>query len=314
MTGHGHSALDARGALGERVCILDGGLATQLEAQGEDLTSSLWSAAVLRTNPAAITRAHGAFFDAGAEVATTATYQLTPLSLSRSGFDPTELASLTTRAVACAREARDAHGSGWVVGSVGPYGASLADGSEYTGVHGLPEDPRAALRFLRQHHRPRLVALCESDVDALAVETLPSALEAQAVASELTALGATVPAWFSATPAPGGTSTRTGEPLALVSAAATAYAGTIAVGVNCCPPEDVEPALRALDPTAHGFVGVAYPNSGETWDAAGRRWLGTPTWGDDAVPAWRAAGARLLGGCCRVFPDQIGTLRHSLRD
>ena len=295
------------------VLVLDGGLATQLEAQGEDLSSSLWSAAVLRTNPEAITAAHAAFFAAGAVIATTATYQLTPMSLSRSGFDEAELAPLTQLAVAAARSARDTHGSGWVVGSVGPYGASLADGSEYTGTYDLPNDRTAATRLLREHHRARLVALLEAGVDALACETIPTLLEVDALAAELTDLGAEVPVWFSVSPAPSGLTTRTGEPLATVTEAAANHTRTVAVGVNCCPPEDVAPALHALDPGAHGLAAVAYPNSGETWDATQRRWLGTAAWSDGAIPAWRAAGARFIGGCCRVFPDQIAEVSRRAR-
>ena len=287
--------------------VLDGGLATQLEAMGHDLSSSLWSAAVLRTDPSAITAAHAAFFAAGAEVATTATYQLTPDSLERAGMPRVDFAPLLRLAVSSAREARDAHGSGWVVGSVGPYGASLADGSEYTGSYRLPSGD-AAVDILRSHHRERLIALIESGVEALAIETLPMTLEVDAVAAELNSLGATVPVWFSVTPAPGGLTTRTGERLADIARRATAYANVVAVGVNCCPPADVEPALRALEPAAHGLTGVAYPNSGETWDAVGRRWLGSAAWDEDAVDRWRDAGATLIGGCCRVFPDQIADL------
>lgn len=284
--------------------VLDGGLATQLEAMGHDLSSSLWSASVLRTDPGALTEAHRAFFAAGAQVATTATYQLTPDSLERAGMPRADFAPLLRLALDAAREARDGHGSGWVVGSVGPYGASLADGSEYTGAYGLP-DGAAGQAALREHHRDRLAALAEAGVDALAIETLPTLAEVDAVVAELNSLGVTIPAWFSVTPATGGLTTRTGEPVADLASRATAYAHVVAVGVNCCPPEGVESALRAIDPTAHGVAGVAYPNSGETWDAVGRRWLGDAAWEQDAVSRWRAAGATMVGGCCRVFPDQI---------
>ena len=299
-------------AFTDRARVLDGGLATQLEAMGEDLSSALWSAAVLRSNPGAIHSAHATFFAAGAEVATTATYQLTPMSLSRNSIDPDEFTDLTRRAVDAARAARDEHGSGWVVGSVGPYGASLADGSEYTGRHGLPADRSAATTLLREHHRPRLVALLENEVDALACETIPTLLEVEAFAKELDALGATTPAWFSLTPASGGLTTRTGESLAAATPLAMTYAATVAVGVNCCPPQDVAPALRALDPSAHNLSGVAYPNSGETWDAVGRQWRGAAAWQDEAVTSWQRSGATLIGGCCRVFPDQIATVRRQL--
>jgi len=58
---------------------------------------------------------------------------------------------------------------------------------------------------------------------------------------------------------------------------------------------------------------VVYPNSGEAWDAVGRRWTGTPGIATDDVAAWIAAGARLVGGCCRVGPEQIAAIAATLR-
>jgi homocysteine S-methyltransferase len=288
--------------------VLDGGLATQLEAMGHDLSSSLWSASVLRIDPAAITAAHRSFFDAGAQVATTATYQLTPDSLSRAGMPRADFAPLLTLAVAAARQARDEHGSGWVVGSVGPYGASRADGSEYTGAYDLPRARR--VRPSSAH----TIASAWSRSSRQAWMPWPSRpsrrRELEAVVAELNSMGATTPTWFSFTPAPGGRTTRTGEPLADLAALAAAHPATLAVGVNCCPPEDVATALTELDPAAYELTGVAYPNSGETWDAVARQWRGEAQWDEGAVSDWRRAGATLIGGCCRVFPDQIARLPH----
>ena len=278
--------------------VLDGGLATQLEAQGEDLSSSLWSAAVLRSDPEAITRAHAAFFAAGAQVATTATYQLTPMSLSRSGFDEAELAPLTRDAVAAARSARDAHGSGWIVGSVGPYGASLADGSEYRGDYGL------SVAELRAWHRPRLQKLAAAEPDLLACETIPCLAEVEALAAELADLG--VPAWISLTTV--GDRTRLGEPAREAYAIAADVPNVIALGANCCDPgesADVVAAVGGLRPV------VFYPNSGESWDATARTWTGAAA-ASENVCAWLAAGVRALGGCCRVTPDQIAAMRRHL--
>lgn len=288
----------------DRPLVLDGGLATLLERHGEDLSSSLWSAATLRANPAAITRAHAAFFDAGADVATTATYQLTPLSLERAGVDAGDFEPLVATAVRAARDAQQASGGGFVVGSVGPYGASLAGGQEYTGDYGLGAGP-AAVATLREHHRPRLQALLDAGVDALACETVPSLVEVEALVRELAAIGADVPVWISLTPAAQGQQTRTGEPLTQAGAIVADLPTAFAIGVNCIAPADVAPALSALAPAAHGLTGVAYPNSGETWDAQARIWRGNAAWDDDAVPSWRAAGASAIGGCCRVFPEQI---------
>ncbi len=300
-----------------RPLVLDGGLATQLERQGEDLSSALWSAAVLRSHPEAITQAHTAFFAAGAEVATTATYQLTELSLARSGLDVAEFLPLVRTAVHAARVAREDAGAGWVVGSVGPYGASLANGAEYTGDYGLGHG-EAAVRALREHHRPRLQALLEAGVDALACETIPTMSEVEALVDELRDMHLDLPVWVSLTPAPGGRSTRTGEDLAQASSLVADLPTAYAVGVNCCPPEDVPAALAALAPCDYGLRAIAYPNSGEVWDATARTWTGQAAWDADALQQWQALGASAIGGCCRVFSEQIAAisaamLRHAPR-
>lgn len=296
----------------DRELVLDGGLATLLERTGHDLTGELWSAAVLRTDPAAVEAAHLAFFAAGADVATTATYQLTPLSLHRAGFDASDFPALVQVALGAARSARDRAGRGWVAGSVGPYGASLANGAEYTGDYALGHG-ETAVRALREHHRPRLVALLAAGVDALACETIPSLVEIEALVRELDALDADIPVWFSVTPRPGGTRTRTGEPLAEVAAAAQGLHAAYAVGANCCPPADIAPALESLRESGAALAGVAYPNSGEEWDATTRRWRGAPAWTGSMTDRWRADGARLIGGCCRVFPEHIHALADEMR-
>lgn len=284
--------------------ILDAGLATELEQAGHDLSGVLWSAAVLREAPAAISAVHDANFTAGAQVATTATYQLSAMSLRRAGLAATELEGLTHQAVRLAAESRDLLcPKGWVAGSVGPYGASRADGSEYTGEYDLGAGPDA-VRILREFHRPRLELLLGAGVDVLACETLPSLVEVEALVAEISRLGVAVPVWFSFTAGPQGR-TRQNENLSAAADIVRNLPEVVALGVNCLPPHDVASALDALG-TRH--PGVVYPNSGEEWDAAGRCWRGDNRWDDALVDSWVQAGARLIGGCCRVGPDQIRLL------
>ncbi len=291
--------------------VLDGGLATSLEARGNDLGGGLWSARLLltadgRTEVAAV---HRAFLDAGAQVTTTASYQLSALSLERAGRDPSTADALLRSSVSLAVAVRDEHAPGtWVAGSLGPYGASLANGSEYTGDHALG-DHAAVVTVLRRFHRPRIEALLDAGADVLACETVPSAAEVEALAEELTAAGSP-PAWVSLTPAPGGLATRRGEPLA-DALAPLGGLPLVAVGVNCCAPADVAPALRVAA-SATGAPGVAYPNSGEAWDASAQSWFGDPRWDLELVPQWVGGGAGLVGGCCRVGPDQVALVRSSL--
>jgi homocysteine S-methyltransferase len=295
-------------ALAAGPVVLDGGLSTELEFRGCDVTSALWSARLLRDAPAAIAQVHAAFATAGAQVLTTASYQATFPGFAAAGIDAAGARTLMTRSVQLARDGLAAAGrTGWVAASVGPYGAFLADGSEYTGDY----VDRVGIAELREFHRPRLHALAEAGPDVLACETLPAAAEVEALLLELSDLG--LPAWISLT-APTGPDgvvrTRRGEPLADVLGMTRDVDAVIAVGVNCIDPAGV-PAAVQVAAAASGKPVVAYPNSGEEWDAAGRRWTGPAGVGD--VPGWLAAGARLVGGCCRVRPDDVAAIADAVR-
>jgi homocysteine S-methyltransferase len=280
--------------------VLDGGLATLLEARGHDLSSELWSARLLRDDPEAVVAAHGEFYAAGAQVATTASYQASFPGFDALGLDAGTAADLMRRSVELARRARDEHRpDGWVAASVGPYGAYLADGSEYRGDYDLSVDA------LRAFHRPRLEVLADSGADVLALETIPCLAEVEALCAEVDGLG--VVAWLSLSA--DGDRTRAGEPLAEAWAMAADVPEIVAVGVNCCAPGDVVTALGGADGPL-----VAYPNSGQGWDAVRRTWTGESAFDAGAVESWLAAGARLVGGCCRVGPDDIGRVSAEVRD
>ncbi len=288
--------------------VVDGGLATTLESHGHDLTGSLWSAKLLLCKPSAVRQVHAEFFEAGAEIAVTASYQASGKSLTNAGYDCQLATEVIRRSVQVAREAREQTGStSLVAGSVGAYGASLADGSEYTGEYHLEKG--TAGQVLRDFHRPRMAALLEAGADLLACETLPSAIEVAAMARLIAEFDA--PAWVSLTPAPGGRTTRDGVPLAEAVAPLAGIGSLVAVGVNCCAPGDVLPALRTIATAGLEVATIAYPNSGEEWDARARRWTGRSRWREELVRAW--AQIDYLGGCCRVGPEQIAALVGQLR-
>ncbi len=271
--------------LARRPVVLDGGLATELERRGHDLSTALWSARLLRDDPVAIVETHRAFVEAGADVVTSASYQAT--------FDQLDDAERLLRlSVELARAA----GPAWVAASVGPYGAMLADGSEYRGDYAL------SVPELRIWHRRRLGVLADAGADVLAVETIPCRAEVEALVAELDALG--MPAWLSITCAGG--ATRAGEPAAEVFELAAGSSSVVAVGVNCTDPADVT-ALVPLA-AATGKPVVVYPNSGEQWDATARRWTGSGAFPADAVQAWIDDGACLVGGCCRVRPEDVAAI------
>ncbi|MFF4956202.1 homocysteine S-methyltransferase [Streptomyces sp. NPDC001222] len=294
-------------ALAAGTVVLDGGLSNQLASAGHDLSDALWSARLLAERPEAITEAHLAYFEAGADVAITASYQATFEGFARRGLDHDRAAGLIALSVGLAREAATrARAKGvsrplWVAASVGPYGAMLADGSEYRGRYGL------TVAELADFHRPRLEVLAAAGPDVLALETVPDAEEAEALLRAVRGLG--VPAWLSYTVS--GDRTRAGQPLREAFALAADADEVIAVGVNCCAPEDVEAAVETAA-RATGKPVVVYPNSGETWDAGARAWDGRSTFSATEVTRWRAAGARLIGGCCRVGPEAITSIADTL--
>jgi homocysteine S-methyltransferase len=254
---------------------------------------------------------HLDYFRAGADVATTATYQATFEGFARRGIGYDAAARLMRSAVALAVAARDEHCAGrgidaarpLVAASIGPYGAMLADGSEYRGRYRISEDE------LADFHRPRLAVLAEAGADLLGFETLPCLREALVLARLLEEFP-TMTAWISFSCRDGSHNCE-GEDIGDCAGALAAFDQVSAVGVNCTPPEYVASLLdrmrgRTVKPL------MAYPNSGERYDPAARAWCGsTSNVGSfaDASRAWVAAGARIIGGCCRTTPADIGALR-----
>ncbi len=278
------------------VVISDGGLATELERRGHDLSGRLWSARLLADDPDAIRAVHAAYFAAGARIATTASYQASVEGFVRHGWSPAEAAELLRRSVRLALEARadlPDPDDRWVAASVGPYGAALADGSEYRGRYGL------TVARLVNWHRPRLEILAGAGADLVACETVPDLVEAEALVRLIGETG--VRAWLSYTI--DGDHTRAGQPLTEAFALAEAP-GIVAIGVNCCDPDDVPGAIAAARAVTDRPV-VAYPNSGEHWAGS---WSGKDRFTARTALDWVAAGARIVGGCCRVGPDQITIL------
>lgn len=286
--------------------IADGGLATELEARGHDLSANhpttLWSARLLVDAPQEITAVHMSFFRAGAMIATTASYQASFDAFAANGIGRDETIRLLRRSVELAGNARDEVGvaGAWVAASVGPYGAVLADGSEYRGRYGL------SVAQLEDWHRPRLEVLADAGADVLALETIPDADEAEALVNVVRSLG--VPAWLSYTVE--GTRTRAGQPLADAFAVTVGVPEIVAVGVNCCAPDDVLPAIGPASDT--GKPVIVYPNSGERWDASLRAWVGPSRFSPRLAKQWVSAGARVVGGCCRVRPADIAELAAAL--
>lgn len=287
--------------------VIDGGLATQLESAGHDIGGSLWSARVLRDDPAAVRDAHIAFLAAGAELIITASYQVSRRGLIEVGSSAREADQLLVRSVQLANEAREqaladgvSQPGALVAASVGPWGATNHDGSEYRGRYGVPR------RELVAFHRERLEPLVAAAPDLLAVETIPDLDEVEALIEALSDYP-DLAAWISLT-TPDGRTVSAGQPLGDVAHVVASCPSVVAVGVNCSAADHVLAAVEALAPA--GLPLLAYPNAGQVWDAENEQWHGpaAPVLPAALPPRWLAAGVRVVGGCCGVGPEGISEL------
>jgi homocysteine S-methyltransferase len=304
--------LDRQAAL-----ILDGGLATELEKRGADLDDPLWSAKLLIENPDLVRQVHHDYYAAGADVVISASYQASFPGLARRGLNRKHAADLMARSVRLADEARESFWSDaanragrlrpLVAASIGPYGAHLHDGSEYRG------DYRVGRAELTVFHRERMAVLADAGADLLACETIPSRVEAE-VLLELLEEFPGVRAWLSFS-CRDHAQISDGTSFADCVALTNASSRVVAVGLNCTPPQYADALVRAAVAVTDKPV-LVYPNSGERYEAAGNRWLSGEGGVDDFVAAarrWHAAGARLVGGCCRTGPREIEGIARALR-
>jgi homocysteine S-methyltransferase len=295
--------------------VLDGGLATELERRGADLADPLWSARCLLEQPQLIRAVHLDYLRAGAEVITTATYQASFEGFARRGIERNAALRLMRLAVELAREARaeyaqeqppdSSHAPALIAASVGPYGAVLADSSEYRGRYGLSDAALAAF------HRQRLDVLAESGADLIACETIPSLQEAEVLARLLEEVPH-MSAWMSFSCRDEGHIAE-GEAIDRCARALEGCTALSAIGVNCTRPEFVQGLLERLSSATRKPL-LAYPNSGERYDAHSKCWLDAPSSErlESLATGWYRAGARLIGGCCRTRPADIAALRRVL--
>jgi homocysteine S-methyltransferase len=296
--------------------VLDGALATELERRGADLNDPLWSARMLVEQPDLIRQVHLDYFNAGADVATTASYQASFEGFARRGLGPQEAERLMRLSVDLALQAREqfwqtyvpqpgspARRRPLVAASVGPWGAMRADGSEYFGYVGMSEAELMAF------HRPRLRVLADAGADLLACETIPCLAEARALARLLEELPGTC-AWVSFSCRDAQHNSQ-GEPWGECVGALDGFASVAAIGINCTAPQHV----ATLVATARAHTAkpiVVYPNAGEHYDPVSKQWLTTSTcpqapFSEQAM-GWAQAGAQLIGGCCRTTPTDIAAL------
>ena len=286
--------------------VLDGAFGTELARRGFDTNDALWSAKALFEKPELVEAVHRDYYEAGADISTSASYQATVEGFEKKGFTREQAKELIVRSVRLVQQARDAF---WqqkekrvgrpqplAAASVGPYGAYLADGSEYCGDYG------ASRAELADFHAERLAILVSAGPDILACETLPLLDEARAILDDLRRYP-DAGAWISFS-CKDAEHTCGGDAIADCARLLDKESQVAAIGVNCTAPQYVADLIRNIRAHTAKPV-VVYPNTGETYDAVTKTWHGSLTPYRDFVRQWYKAGARLIGGCCRTTPDDI---------
>ncbi|MDO4243370.1 MAG: homocysteine S-methyltransferase [Actinomyces sp.] len=297
--------------LSREVLVLDGAMGTELDARGVDTRHALWSARALVEDPEAVAAVHADYVAAGARVLTTNSYQATVPAFERAGLGrAAALQALETSARLAQEAAAEAAGSAapvLVAGGLGPYGAYLADGSEYIGAYSVH------VPDFEQVHRPCIEALASQGLRLFALETIPRLDEARAVLDILTQTVPDAECWVSFQVRADGRTLADGTPLAAAAAWADRCPAVSAVGLNCVPPPTVARALPVLGAATRKPL-VAYPNSGDVYDPATKSWQTAQAAGrfTAGVPAWIDAGLRLVGGCCRTGPADTAVLARAV--
>ena len=276
---------------------LDGGLSTALENNGNKLTTSLWTGELILVNPSEITKAHLDFINAGADIIITSSYQISYLGCSKRGWSESKTDQALRGSTQLAKDAVLKSGkSVKVASSIGPYGAALADGSEYKGNYGVTKSA------LKDFHARRLELLISTSPDLLALETMPDTFEVELLLELLS--DCPIPYWVSYS-CKAGNQTNAGQ--SFIEAVSLAK-DAMAVGINCTAPELITDLLLSVEGVKPFVV---YPNSGRSWNAKTKEWEGSSETGFDEllIKSWISAGAQIIGGCCGIGADEILNLK-----
>ncbi|WP_428025577.1 homocysteine S-methyltransferase [Arcobacter sp.] len=299
----------------QKILIIDGATGTELERKGYDINDSLWSAKFLMENPKAISEVHKDYLEAGSDCITTLSYQATFEGFKERGLNEAQAKELLQSSVKLATQARDEFWSTnestnrikpLVAASIGPYGAYLADGSEFRGNYGLSEEE------LVTFHKKRMQALIEAKPDLLACETVPCLIEAKAYVKLLKEFPSTQ-AWISFS-AKDGKHINSGESIKECAKFLDDKEQIVAIGINCTAPQYIESLINEIKEVSTKPI-IVYPNGGATYDGATKTWstqANTKNYGKMAF-MWYEKGASVIGGCCQTTPSDIEQIASWVR-
>ena len=294
--------------------LIDGGLSNVLEEQGCDLNHDLWSAHILESNPEEIIKAHLTYLESGAQCITTSSYQASIPGFMKLGYSRSKAESLILKSVELAEIAvhrfmasNNDKLNPLIAASIGPYGAYLADGSEYTGNYGVSDE------VLYEFHYDRIKLLDQSSSDIFAIETIPGYKEAK-VLSDILKQSKKF-AWISFS-CKDEQNINDGTLIVKAVALFKNHPNVFAIGVNCTNPRYISAIIQTLRSAIGDKRIIVYPNSGESYNAKSKTWMGIsdPNLFSEMTKEWIDLGADIIGGCCRIGPQHICSLSKILNN
>lgn len=290
--------------------ILDGGLSNVLEDFGCNLNNELWVANLLNTNPEAIIKTHLAYLEAGAQIISTSSYQATIPGFMKLGFTKAESEALILKSVELANIAlqrfskkNNLQQKPLIAASIGPYGAFLADGSEYSGNYNISD------KVLIEFHKKRIQILDQTNCNILAFETIPSIQEIKVLSEILKTTKK--PAWISFS-CKDESHINDGTTIKEAATLLKDHPNVFAIGVNCTAPKYISSLITILHSTVSTKKIIIYPNSGESYNAKSKTWIenSNPVSFAEMTAEWVNLGADIVGGCCRIGPKHIKNISN----
>lgn len=289
--------------------VLDGAMGTELEKLGVKTNDLLWSANALINNPKSIYQVHADYFKAGADIAITDTYQANVAAFAKVGINHDQALDLIKKGVELAKQARDDFNpAGLVAGCVGPYGAYLANGAEYTGAYDL------SFAEYQKFHQEKIKTLINAGSDLISVDTMPNFAEIKSVVKIINDLPNKIPYWISLSVKDENTLSD-GTPLRDVIIWLGKQSGISGIGVNCTKIENITPIVSLMHHLTDLPI-VVYPNPGDIYDPQTKTWTSVPHTDtfEQEVPRWLAEGANIIGGCCRTIPQDIEQITEIIKN
>ena len=289
----------------KEIKLLDGSLSYPLEKQGYDLNKKLWTGDALINDPNVIKKIHKDYLVAGVDFISTSTYQISYRVLKEMGYNLNEIKDIFKRSVDLVQDAIEEtkiKRKVKIVGSYGPFGASLSDGSEYTGKYKTSDE------IIMSYHIDNMNIIKELDIDIVLYETIPCLREIEILSKVVEEYKKEV--WISFT-CNKDLEFRDGTSIMKACKILSSIENISTIGINCFSPLLAEKAIKKLKKNSNKKI-LIYPNSGEIYNNKDKDWYGEKYFDNSMIKKWLALSPDIIGGCCRVGFEDIQNMRKEI--